>query len=144
METSNDNSMFLEPGRVDYLDFYLSSSEELSTYSVSYEVTEGMKYLKHKSCINNLTITTNRVPDDNDVMVTMKNNGSIECSSANVAVLFYDSSNKLIDIQTTSFQLAAHTSDVKEVSGPCESWSRDELEYSRYEAFITTAYHLGD
>ena len=141
----NDSISFLEKGHTAYLKFSLPSVS-YSTYKLDYEYSEGMKYFYHSSVIDNLSLQTNYVKDEYYpfIMLQVSNSGKVECSYCEVAIVYYDSNGKILDIRMEPIgEIPSGSSNTEKSYTPYDRNTYEDIVYDHYDAFITYAYHFG-
>ena len=144
VDCKNDSVGFLEKGHACYLKFR-EPAVEYARYEVEYEYIQGLKYFYHKSVINKISITDNLVKTDYDsyIMITATNANPYDCYYLEVAVIYYDANNNIVDIDLVSLSPKANSSDTKKAYAPYDRKTYKDLEYNKYEIAVTYGYHLG-
>lgn len=141
----NDSVSFLEKGRTCFLKFSLPSSE-YSSYKIEYTYEPGLEWFYHTSVIKDLSLTKNFVDDEYNpyLMLQVSNSGKEECYYCEVAVVYYDSNDKIISVELESIgKIPSGGNETKKSYVPYSRKTMEEIKYDHYEAFITYAYHLG-
>lgn len=145
VDYSNDTISFLEKGHTCFLEFSLPDAS-FSRYEIKYEYSEGLEYFYHLSVIKNLSLSTNYVEDEYSpyIMLQVSNSGKEECYHCEVAVVYYDVDENIIDVKLETIgKIPSGSSETKKAYTPYDKKTYDDLAYDHYEAFITYAYHLG-
>ena len=144
VDYDSDSVSFLEKSNKCILKFNIPKVE-YSTYTIDYEYTEGLKYFYHKSIINNLSLSTNFVDDPYSpyIMATVSNSAKYDCYYYQVGVIYYDTSNNIVAIDTDGSSVKAGSSNSKKLYIPYDRKTYQDIEYDHYEVFLTYAYHLG-
>lgn len=145
VDYSNDYINYLEKDHKAVLEFDLPSVA-YSYYQITYEYTEGMKYFYHKSVIDNLSVTSNLVNQEygDYVMLTVKNDNDYDCYYAEVIILYYGLNGNIVDIEKEPVtNISAHGEEIKKSYIPYIKTNYEDIEYSRYEVFVSWGYHLG-
>lgn len=140
----SDSVGFIEKGHTCYLKFR-EPTVEYTRYEVEYEYIQGMKYFYHKSVIDKISITENLIKSDSDnyIMITATNANPYDCYYLEVAVIYYDENNNIIDVDLASLSPKANSSETQKIYAPYDRNTYKDLEYSRYEVGLTYGYHLG-
>jgi hypothetical protein len=143
LDYTSEGVNYLEPGGVAYLRFYRKNDFNFKSYSLSYEVNEGLKYLDIKSVLSKIRATVNYVNGDYSdyFMTTLANDGSLDCYHGQYYILLYDQNGTLLDVIEDWFQLAAGATDTKKCYVPDVYNTYDDLEFARYEVIVSTAYY---
>lgn len=145
IDYANDSVSFIEKGRTCFLEFNLPSSS-YSTYKIEYEYKKGLEYFYHLSVIKNLSLSSNYVEDEYRpyIMLQVSNSGEEECYYCEVAIVFYDSRGKIVDVSLEPMvKIPSGSSATEKAYIPYDRETYEDISYDHYEAFITYAYHLG-
>ena len=123
------------------MEFYLPSVK-YSNYKIEYTYSEGLKWFYHSSVIKNLSLSKNYVGDEYNpyIMLQVSNSGNKECYFCEVAVVYYNKDNKVIDVNTETIGKISSGSSATEKSYiPYDRNTYENISYDHYEAFITYA-----
>lgn len=144
VDYKNDSIGYLEKGHCGVLEFYLSSVE-YSSYDITYEFTEGLKYFYHKSVIDKLSVASNFVEHEygDYIMLAVKNENDYDCYICEVAVIYYDNYDNVVGVSLESIDIDANSEETRKSYIPYDKKTYNDIEYSRYETFISYGYHLG-
>jgi hypothetical protein len=146
VDYSEDIVSYLEKGNKTYLLFDETSSE-YSSYEIKYEYSKSWEYTYSESVIDNLSMDCNYIDDEYYpyVIVEVFNNGELECTDCDICVVFYDENGNIIDVERSILvEIQSGDSDILKVEIPYDVNTFENLKYSRYEAFISTAEYLED
>ena len=140
VDYKNDSLGFIEKGHTGFLIFTIPEAD-YSRYEIKYDYSEGLKYFYHDSVIDSLSLTTNFVKGEyyDYIMLEVSNSGKKDCYYCQIAIVYYDSNGNILDVDIDS---------VSEINPGGSETSKSyisskALNFSRYDAFITYAYHLG-
>lgn len=145
VDYSYDYISYLEKDHRAVLEFY-TPSVAYSYYQITLEYKEGLNYLFHKSVIDNLSVASNLVNQKygDYLMLTVKNDNNYSCDYAEIVILYYGANGQIIDIEKEMFcDIAAHGEEIKKSYIPYLKTNYENIEYSRYEVFVSWGYHLG-
>ena len=145
VDYSSDSISFLEKSHMGILEFDYPSVE-FSTYNITYEYSEGLKYFYHKSVIDKMAVSANLVNSEysNYLMLTVQNSNSYECYFGEIAIIYYDQSGRIVAIEKEyTGEVPANGSKTVKSYVPYDSKTYEDIEYQRYDVFISYAYHLG-
>ena len=77
-------------------------------------------------------------------MLQVSNSGKVECSYCEVAIVYYDSNGKILDIRMEPIgEIPSGSSNTEKAYTPYDRNTYEDIVYDHYDAFITYAYHLG-
>lgn len=140
----NDTILYMENGKTCFLKFK-KPNVEYSTYSIEYEYSPGLQYFYHKPVIDNVSITHNYVNDPYNpyIMITATNSNNYDCYYVEVAIVYYGKDNNIVDVQLVGLDPVANSSDTQKAYIPFDYDNFKDIEYERYDVFITYGYHLG-
>lgn len=144
VDYKSDSISYMENGKTCFLKF-LKPSVDYSTYSIEYEFSKGLEYFYHKSVIDNVTISHNYVEAQYSpyIMITATNANSYDCYYLQIAIVYYDENNKIMDVQLEALNPKANSSDTQKSYIPYDYQTYKDIQYARYEVFATYGYHLG-
>lgn len=145
VDYSSDSISFLEKSHTGILQFNYPSIG-FSTYKITYEYSEGLKYLYHKSVIDKMAVSANLVNSEygNYLMLTVQNSNSYECYSGEIAIIYYGQNGEIVAIEKEyTGEVPANSSKTVKSYVPYDSKTYEDIEYQRYDVFISYAYHLG-
>jgi hypothetical protein len=146
VDYSEDSACFSEKGQETYL-LFNETSNDYSYYKIKYEYSKAWEYFYSESVMDNLSIDYNYIEDEYSpyIMIEVFNNGEIECSDCYICVVFYDENEKTIDVEREILcEIQSGDSDTVKVEIPYDNNTFEDLNYSYFEVFVSTAEYLGD
>lgn len=145
VDYSSDSISYLEEGHKGVLKFN-TPSVAYAYYQITYEYSEGLKYFYHKSVIDNLSVSSNLVNYEygDYLMLTVKNNNAYDCYYSEIVIIYYGANGNIVDIKKESVgDIAAQGEEIRKSYIPYIKSNYQDIEYSRYEIFVSWGYHLG-
>jgi hypothetical protein len=139
-----DGVELLEKGHKGVLEFETLSS--YSSYEIIYEYTKALDGQDYKSITNKLKLSTvyKRGVYRDNITLTVKNTSNYDNFYCTVVIIFYDENDEIVDIETEVFRtIKAKDTSSEELSLPYDKDTYEDIDYTRYEAYVSYGYYSG-